>query len=377
MEVRKLRNLLIIVEDSIHVNDGYKTRIEMEIELLKEYFKIYVLIPKRDKEVTFRNKINILNYDAYSNNIPFVLNKYKLLGYLKTILKDFDDPILYFESLTTAAMVYDFCKCNNLQFVYDCHGTVPDEVLLYHNNIIGWLYSRWLRKTEKKIVKFADMVVTVSIAQTKLFNVSRKFVVLPMLPSKHFFSNANYRNEIRNKLNIGLEKKVFVYSGQMQKWQMAEETIKYYYKLSRTYKDTFLLVLTGQVEEFKELCAQYDIEYLVMSVNYAEMPKYLDACDYGFCIRDNSIVNRVASPTKVLEYVARGIKPILSSYVGDFSKLFKDNNIGFVIENFNDSISLDSTPIDARNFFSDYVDSNAKTYCDEIKRLNNNRKYRL
>ena len=60
------------------------------------------------------------------------------------------------------------------------------------------------------------------------------------------------------------------------------------------------------------------------------MPQYLDACDYGFCIRNSSIVNKVASPTKVLEYVARNVKPILSEYVGDFSEVLPKKGLASI-----------------------------------------------
>ena len=44
--------------------------------------------------------------------------------------------------------------------------------------------------------------------------------------------------------------------------------------------------------------------------------------DFGLLLRENSIVNRVACPTKLVEYLRFGVIPVLDSpFVGDFAEL--------------------------------------------------------
>jgi len=46
------------------------------------------------------------------------------------------------------------------------------------------------------------------------------------------------------------------------------------------------------------------------------------ACHYGFILRDSTIVNRVACPTKLIEYLSMGIVPIVDCEdIGDFKKM--------------------------------------------------------
>ena len=50
------------------------------------------------------------------------------------------------------------------------------------------------------------------------------------------------------------------------------------------------------------------------SLGFAEVPHYLNAADVAFLFRDNVVMNAVASPTKLAEYMACGL-PIISSEV--------------------------------------------------------------
>ena len=48
----------------------------------------------------------------------------------------------------------------------------------------------------------------------------------------------------------------------------------------------------------------------------------MSTCHLGFVLRDDVLVNRVACPTKLLEYIQYGVLPIvLSDAIGDFKEL--------------------------------------------------------
>lgn len=98
-----------------------------------------------------------------------------------------------------------------------------------------------------------------------------------------------------------------------------------------------MVVYTQEVKSFEKLAMDLKIKNIkILSVNYDEMPRYLDACDYGFCLRQDNMVNRVASPTKVMEYLSRNVMPILTEYVGDFSVDLKKQNLAIVLEDLDD-----------------------------------------
>ena len=54
---------------------------------------------------------------------------------------------------------------------------------------------------------------------------------------------------------------------------------------------------------------------------------------FGFCLREDDKVNRVATPTKLSNYVASGVIPIYSKYLEDFEKIAKNSSYCIPIDN--------------------------------------------
>lgn len=369
-----MKNIIILVEDAIYANDGYKSRIEMEMGILGEEFNFIVLAPLLSgKPINFSlNNVTVLKYKALPSYVPFVFNKRKMLRALNRTLEKYKNSIVMCEALPSAVCVHKFCKKRGIKFVFDCHGTAPDEVYMYHNNFFGYIFSKWLRKEQGKVVSEAALTVTVSYKQKELLSLQQqKWAILPMLPSNHFFVLPNKREKIRKLLGIDDGTSVFVYSGQNQKWQMSRETIKFYKRIEDSTQNCFLLVLTGQVDSFKLLCDEEKIKHcLIMSVPYSDMPCYLDACDYGFCLRADHIVNRVASPTKVMEYLVRNVRPILTNYVGDFSKQLEKLQLADVV-NIDDVYVIGNKSSNelTRSYVLDFVNTSKEQYLSKIRAL--------
>jgi hypothetical protein len=67
---------------------------------------------------------------------------------------------------------------------------------------------------------------------------------------------------------------------------------------------------------------------------------YLSISDYGILIREYSVTNKVASPTKFAEYLNAGLKVIISPEIGDFSAMVDKYNLGYVYHENNDMLDL-------------------------------------
>lgn len=328
-----MKKILFIAEKYIYENDGYKTRIVMELELLKDYFNICIFVPDVEKELDLPVHVKVYKYTHTTNKLPSMFNLRGIRQSLNSLLDEIGNVIVYCEALPMAIMALQVCKARKLNLVYDCHGAAAAEVYFKRHNWVGYLYSKWLWWQEKKVIDFSSLVITVSKKQASLFKCDNKNVLLPMVPGEHFFDKNFYRNEIRKRFNIKANDLVFTYCGQNQKWQMSEETIQIYKKIEKQNPNSRLLILTNDVDEFKFITNKYKINNpIVLKVPYHEVPQYLDACDFGFCLRNDSIINLVASPTKVLEYVSRNVMPILTEYVGDFSRDLLHDKIAYVID---------------------------------------------
>ena len=122
---------------------------------------------------------------------------------------------------------------------------------------------------------------------------------------------ARWRQNLRAKLNIVPEQKVYCYSGSAHKWQCPDQTIIFFKQKLAQDPQAFLLVLTTQTAFFKQLIVANQIpinKYLITRVSYDQIYKYLAACDFCLLFREEHILNWVSRPTKALEYQSVGLQ---------------------------------------------------------------------
>ena len=329
----------LIISAGTLTNDGYQSRIEMEMELLRDYFDFVIVTSIQSKGVSVRVPCDIVYYDVN-------IHKYKIMNFcsnrklfrkcLSDVLKKYKNPIVYCESLMPLLRSLRISKKQSVPCVYDCHGIQPVEYRLYHPNLKGWLYSQYLSLKEKRYVKQCNLIITVTDKQYAIWNCNTKYCKLPMIPGEEFLRNPlSNKEEVREKLGIPIDSIVFVYSGGTNKWQMCSETMKIYSEIEKSIPNSYMLVLSHDIITFQKLSEEYDIRKIkILSAEYHEMPYYLSACDYGFCIREDNIINNVASPTKLLEYLARNITPIMSNKIGEYSELFRDNKLAIIVDDY-------------------------------------------
>ena len=328
-----MKSILIVAGAMIYKRDGYRSRISMEIDILRKQYTLMLLIPQiYGESEDFGEDVRIYYYPTYHTvfkTVNRVLNAESLRKKTQEIIKE-TGGLVYCEGLRVSIILSRDIR--KYRFVFDCHGTESDEYKLYHNNFIGSVIAKYFKKKETEIVRKSNAVVTVTRHQFELWSVSKPHAILPMLPSAHFFSAPENRKSVRTELGIPYDSIVFVYSGNNEKWQMCEETLRYYYNLEKNDERYFLVVYSHAEEYFRKLIRKMGIRRaLVKHIDYSDMPAYLDACDFGFCLRSNHIINQVASPTKVMEYLTREVTPVLTEYVGDFSAELSKKNLAIVL----------------------------------------------
>lgn len=203
--------------------------------------------------------------------------------------------------------------------VLDLHGVVPEEFELYGDTINSMLFAGY----EREILRLATKVVCVSAEMKRHFEWKynappEKFIVCPIF-SRPGSRAANSSGPVNPN-----SRPLVVYAGGTQKWQkipmMAQATEKI-----RKWAD--YVYMTPDPDGLRDALIKAGVPEWEASKNvYAAkhsdvLQKYAD-CQYGFILRDDITVNRVSCPTKLIEYLAYGIVPILDSEkVGDFAAL--------------------------------------------------------
>ena len=114
-------------------------------------------------------------------------------------------------------------------------------------------------------------------------------------------------------------KKVFTYVGSLDLWQCFNETVNIYAEIERRIPDAFFKVLTFNTEKAEEILKGKNIKnYSVACVPKEKVKSELENATYGFIMRHDIEVNRMATPTKISSYLSAGVLPIYSTCLTDF-----------------------------------------------------------
>lgn len=123
-----------------------------------------------------------------------------------------------------------------------------------------------------------------------------------------------------------------VYSGSTAGWQSFDLLKRSLTQVLDARADVEVLFLSRRDANNGALEAAYPGRVAVRWLDHAQVAAALAGCDYGIMVRERTLTNRVASPTKFAEYLASGLRVITNEGLGDLSALVKANDLGFVVE---------------------------------------------
>ena len=251
----------------------------------------------------------------YKNLFKFVLN-----NKIKT---------LHIRSIIQFVYIYmiNFLLFRRINLVYEFRGLVSEESYLRNNSkfrkiLLTYLESFAYRKSTKVIVVSNEFK---KYLENKYYK--KNIEVLPCCISTNLKKT---RKKIKNPVMS------FVYLGGVSKWQKFDAILKLYSRIECELLNTKLTVITNNTSEAKDLIGKTTIQNInIKSLTHEEVKKDLVNYDFGFLIRDNILLNNVASPIKYLEYIGNGVIPIISEGVGDYTQETINNNIGIVVDKYN------------------------------------------
>jgi glycosyltransferase involved in cell wall biosynthesis len=146
--------------------------------------------------------------------------------------------------------------------------------------------------------------------------------------SKHNFDQKSYLMPCYNEEllierihNKDYTKKTFAYVGSLDLWQCFDEIASLYKKIENDCPDAHFKVLTFSVQPAIDKLRHLGIRnYEVKRVSKDAVQNELRDVVYGFIVRRDSVVNRVATPTKLSSYLSVGTIPIFSTVLDDFNR---------------------------------------------------------
>lgn len=133
--------------------------------------------------------------------------------------------------------------------------------------------------------------------------------------------NMHISNEVTSEK---FEEPSFVYAGGCLAWQCVSEMLRVFAMVEKAIPNAKLTILSNNKEKFEEAVKREGIlNYEIKYVQKELLDKELNKHKYGFLLRHNSIVNNVATPTKMNSYLSSYLVPIFTDGVDDFRKNIK------------------------------------------------------
>jgi hypothetical protein len=298
-------------------NDGYFQRIFAIDSLLKDVKRVYIdailgniqQIKLKRENVKIFTKIN-----PNTITIGFPKNIFlKVISFFLVWIFILKSRKIYFHSVYR--LQEHFGICLHIPFIrtfFDIHGVVSNEWRMRGDIAL----ADHMQKVEMISLKKATCIICVTRSmlnyfQSRFYNHSAAFILLPIMPviNKYLYLQP-----------INTPGTTIVYSGGTAIWQQCEKMAKV---IERTAKWYHYRIFINQPCFFKSLLSKYVSERIeIRSINHEELLEIYSSCHYGLILRKNDIVNKVACPTKLIEYLAYGAIPIVDSPdIGDFLHL--------------------------------------------------------
>ena len=299
--------------------DGYIRRIKtIDEDILSKNVRIYITGDHPELDELRVRKCSKCVYCVEFNStnaihIEFIKNLVSRCGriYIHSVYR--------LLSIDPADRMQELLDIPGLKIIWDVHGAVPEECCFLGEPVIGAIAG----EIEKRLFVKAQIIICVSKSMERHLknkypnSTSAVFIVLPILGK----NRKKHGNKIlQNKKRSVDGKPVVIYSGGLQKWQNVPEMIQLVKATADYYNYRFLV---SDPQRLVEMIPAEILEKIqIRSVPADEIENEYLECHFGLVLRDDNTVNRVACPTKIIEYLEYGIIPILKSEnIGDFKEL--------------------------------------------------------
>ena len=221
-----------------------------------------------------------------------------------------------------------FAHMKQSRVLYDNRGLAYEESVMSHGD--KWVHKK-NRDIKLKAMEFARYhcdvynFVTNPMRSYMLHKYSFKqdvpYTIIPTLYKADDIAPDELR-KIQDEVNWKDTDYVITYVGSTAAWQSTSQLVDIVKNTSGLGDHVRFMVLTnGDIPELASLKKQLKGRLLIKGVKHNQMKYYLAMSNIGIVIRDDNIVNQVAAPTKIAEYLTNGLKILYSGNIGIITDL--------------------------------------------------------
>lgn len=254
-----------------------------------------------------------------------------LIGKIRRLYKEFKfDCIFATWAYPDAFGSYLIAKALNIPIVIKVHGS---DINIYSKYLLRRKMIVWALNRSNKVISVSNALKNQMI---KIGVLEEKILVIPNGIDANLFKPID-RQECRVKLKLPVDKKIFLFIGNLVPIKGVKILIEAFSKFAYLNPDTLLLIVgDGPLEvslrrRVEELGDTEKVLFLERC-SHDKVPIYMNACDI-FCLPS---LNE-GCPNVIIESFACGI-PVVASNVGGIPELIVDGQNGFLSlpDNFDD-----------------------------------------
>lgn len=222
--------------------------------------------------------------------------------------------VVYIHSMYQANRIKEYVKYFAEKIVVDLHGVVPEE-LEYMGDKTS---AKQMEGVERVVFSYVKCFIAVTDTMVRYYRSKYpvaaergvRWITLPIFDSAATKESSG--KDSSKSINI-------IYAGGTQKWQSVDKMIETMKRYEGSKRISFT-VLSHDKEVFNDVAGYSNVNILSVAPN--EVIQYYSRASLGFILRDKSIVNQVACPTKLIEYFEHNIVPVVDNeQIGDFKDL--------------------------------------------------------
>ena len=226
----------------------------------------------------------------------------------------------------------------------------------------------------KKIISQVDAVTTVSNALKNLLvqevSAPSTTAVVPCCVTA--ITSDEQRNHIRKEWGVNEDEIVVVYSGTTARYQHLEDlTIPFLKELIKQNNKIRLAFFSSEDEKIKQMLLNAGIDIASVIIrNYPqnEVAVALTACDAGILVRKPTLVNRIANPVKIAEYMASGLPIIIEKGIGGVAQMLFEMSLLRGIE-IADGNNIHEEVINVNNWLSSDIKTKRQQAREYVKKV--------
>lgn len=276
---------------------------------------------KRNKKF----KVSIIPYIGFKNKFSFFNALIFTFIFKINYLFEKNERIVHCRGQEATYLAISLKKVfRNIKILSDIRGVPSDEFKGINNK-----RSRYFEEIDEKIFKY-------NINNVSWFNFVSKVL-------ERYYSHSNIGfSEIPCFAKVQCEKSLkcreyinVLYVGGQQHYQNIDKIPQVLDKITNTNIKLTLCLNGSRNMGLENILnrSKYNCEFKY-NLSAAELDKIYHECNVGIIIRDNKLLNMVASPVKISEYFSKGLYLIMVGEVGDFyNDILSDSRLGIAFHN--------------------------------------------